>query len=1063
VRIEIPFLSLLRNEKSVIVFIDQPQIFVRPGPPQDKGRRPALPMSLPFTIERGVIQDGTFSYESKRGVLEARGLKALFTQRRDEFALKATSEKTVFTVLPKKMTFGGAVNVVLSGTGTEVRIQRLTVEGPDVALKAEGRLKSIRDPEIDADVRFAVDMAYAAAVLDLPFKWQGKAEGQGKLVRQAGAILLRSDVGGEGIVISGVPMGRIRGRLAIESDKGGRVDLNIQKTGLPAESVSISFRGGRVGGEVKGAYVDPVMSDLGIAWPVKSPVWGIFSMEKGKFLADAEFRDQTLDREGDRFSFRGAVKVRFDVATQDLEITTQDIQSVFARLEARSALRINGGVDTEIRGTITDIKQAREFVSLAVRKPFVFPEIRGSGYATVRLSGSSLNPKVTIKGSFEPAGFDLFNAAFVQGDAVIFNQNFEGQFRVDDPDLKAEIGVTAGPEKTEADIRNAEGDIARAFAALKIPVPIEGRTRGDFRVVQTLTSQDVSGTFASPEIKGFGQRAGNVAGRFAWKDGTLAFPEIGLDLYGGRLKGRLMVGLTSREFDADLRAENVNLALFTPKVNGLLALDLAGRGIFGKDKLAGHFSVREFLVSPVQKTDVQGEFSLDYAPDRVTLDLNGSFLPGDNEMRATFRVPLAGDSLAGTVNGHWTNLDLLLPWTGAKGRLDFTADIKGPKSSPHVTGTVNVSGSLMPFPRFPHAVTDYSGTARFEDGRITISDVKGKLGGGDVKGSGEVGLGPSGVETIDATMEGKDMLVALLERTRALVDGNARLIKDSRQFVLDGDFLVKRLTWRREVYEKFGFSSQTAPSSSREPGFFDNLSLNLRLRATDNALMDNSLGRVSGRFDLSITGDINDPVLLGDIEILKGNINFQDQNFRVIKGRLSFYNPASVEPNIELRAETYVKDYRVTMSLSGPASRLKPEFTSSPPMPPEDVLALLALGEAFKGTYSYNPERSTTLSTASLLSFQIADQAKRRAEGLFTLDRFRIDPFVTGTSAEMTARLTLGKKLSRNVLFIYSTNLATQREEIYRMEWEVSNDFSLVGVRNELQRVSFDLKFRKRF
>ena len=31
------------------------------------------------------------------------------------------------------------------------------------------------------------------------------------------------------------------------------------------------------------------------------------------------------------------------------------------------------------------------------------------------------------------------------------------------------------------------------------------------------------------------------------------------------------------------------------------------------------------------------------------------------------------------------------------------------------------------------------------------------------------------------------------------------------------------------------------------------------------------------------------------------------------------------------------------------------------------------------------------------------------------------------------------------------------------MEWEVSTDFSLVGVRNELGRVSFDLKFRKRF
>ncbi len=103
------------------------------------------------------------------------------------------------------------------------------------------------------------------------------------------------------------------------------------------------------------------------------------------------------------------------------------------------------------------------------------------------------------------------------------------------------------------------------------------------------------------------------------------------------------------------------------------------------------------------------------------------------------------------------------------------------------------------------------------------------------------------------------------------------------------------------------------------------------------------------------------------------------------------------------------------------------------------------------------------MSTASLLSYQVADEAKKRAQGLFTLDRFRIDPFVNGTTTEMTARLTVGKKLSRNLLVVYSTNLGTQREEIFRVDWDVSTDFSLVGLRNDLGKVSFDLRYRKRF
>jgi hypothetical protein len=1063
VRVEVPFLSLLRNEKSVNVFLDQPRVRLRAGVAQGGGKPMELPASLPFSILRGLVENGMLTYEGEGGTFEAGGLKVLFTQSGDAFTLRAASEKSTFTSKPENLVVGGSLNIALAGRANEVRVQRLTLEGPDIALKAEGRLRDIQNPEVDLDTRFEIETAYAAALLDLPFRWKGKAGGQGKLIRRGGVLSFDSDINADGLVLSGVPMGRIRGRLEVAANKGGRVDVNIEKPGRLSESVSIAFRGERVDGEINGVSLDPLMSDIGIAWPVKSLAWGTFSLEKSRLRAQAEFRDQSLAREGDRFCFRGPVDVRYNLGSQDVEIMTPDLLSVFGRLEGRAALRVGGAIDAEIRGTVTDLKQAREFVSLILGEKLDFPEIRGAGFTDVHLSGRTADPEVTIKGTFEPGGFDLFNAAFAEGEAIISGQQFQGQFRVEDPDLKGEVRVAAGPVKTEVEIQKAEADVAKVFAALRIPVSLQGRAAGDFDVVETPASEDVRGAFSSPEVRAYGQSLKNVSGRLEWKDGTLAFPEIGFDLYGGRVRGRAMVGLTNRAFDADLQAETIDLALLAPGISGTLSLGLAGKGILGTDRLSGRFAIKDFFLPPVKVTQAAGEFGLEATKDELTADFRSAFAPGDNEVQGRFRFPLAENSLTGRLQGHWTNLDLLLPWTGAKGRLDFSAGMSGPRSAPHVAGTVTVQGPLLPLPRFAHALTDFSGTARVEDRRITVTEVKAKLGGGDIKGSGEVDLGPSGVETIDLTVDGNDMLLAPLERTRALVDGTARLIKDRRQFVLDGDLLVKRLTWRRELYERFGFSSQPYSPSSREPGFFDNLSLNLRLRATDNALMENSLGRVSGRFDLSVTGDINDPVLLGDIELLRGNVNFQDQSFRILKGRVSFFNPVSIEPYVEIRAEAYVKDYRVTMVLSGPASRLKPEFSSSPPMPPEDVLALLALGEAFKQTYAYDPERSNQLSTASLLSFQIADQAKKRAEGLFTLDRFRIDPFVSGTSAEMTARLTLGKKLSRNLLFIYSTNLATQREEIYRMEWEVSNDFSLVGLRNELGRVSFDLRFRKRF
>jgi len=324
---------------------------------------------------------------------------------------------------------------------------------------------------------------------------------------------------------------------------------------------------------------------------------------------------------------------------------------------------------------------------------------------------------------------------------------------------------------------------------------------------------------------------------------------------------------------------------------------------------------------------------------------------------------------------------------------------------------------------------------------------------------------------MDMRFQGKDMILAPMERMRTQADASLRILKDKRRFVTEGEILLKRLTWRREIYEEFGFSSR-ADEEPSGPSFFDGMSLNIRLRADENATIENSLGRFNARFNLTATGAFEAPVLLGDIDLESGDFFFQDRSFRVIHGRLSFTDPVRSEPYLDFRGETYVKDYRVTLNLSGPTSRLKPEFSSSPPLPPEEILSLLALGESFRRMYySYSGDRSTALNTASLLTYQIADLAKKRTGGLFSLDRLRIDPYIPeGAPGGIAARITVGKKVSKNLLFLYSTILANStvmaeidEVPIFRMEWDISRRFSLVGGRDDRGRLSFDVKFRKRF
>lgn len=1079
VRVEVPYLSLLRNRKVLSVTLDSPEVRLAPAAPgasRSKARRPRSAFSLPFVIERGLVENGSVIFETARERLEVLGLRALVTQSGEEFTVRATAARSGYSSRVQNLEFGGALTVSLAGRGEAVKVDRLRIEGPDVVFDAEGSLQNFLDPEVDLDARFNIETAFLDAILHMPFDWKGKVAGQGKLRRQGGQLSFETSLESDALVLCGVPMGRIRGRFELAPGTGGRVDLGLQKPGLPAESLSLTFLHGRVEGRAAPVFLDPVFREIKIPWPVLSPAWGTFTLEHAKLAVDAEFRDPSLERRGDRFSFRGGAKVGVDFATHNVSIRTSGLESNFGRLEATAAIDLAGDIDARIRGQVFDIKQTREFVALALNQSFGFGEIRGAGYADVRLGGKSSSPTVSLKATLSPGGFDLFDAAFVETDAVISGAGFDGTFDIDDAELKGRVQVRTRGDTLEVDVKNGEGELAKILPALEVPVSLSGRASGDFRMVQKAGGQEFSGSFTSPEITGYNEKAGRVSGRLEWKDGILAFPELAMDFYGGRFNGRLLVGTVNGEFDFDLRGEELDFHQLVSAARGRLSLALAGRGVFGKDKLGGLFSIKDFVLSPLEKTEARGDLRLDVAGGRVLLGLKGGLVPGDNPFEASFEFPISGEPFSGVVKGRLTDLDLIWPWNGAQGHADYTADVRETAAKPRVAVALDVEAPVMPLPGFAYAMSDFTASANYLDDVLTITSLGGKLGGGDVRGSGEVGIGDDGIAAMDLRFEAKDMVLSPMERMRAQADATLRLIKDKKRFVTEGEILFKRLTFRREIYEEFAFSSEVEPAADTGPSFFDGMSLNIRLRADENLVIANSLGNFNGRFNLTATGAFDSPVLLGDIDLTSGEFFFQDRSFRVINGRLSFADPLNSEPYLDFRGETYVKDYRVTLTMSGPVSRLKPEFTSSPPLPPEEILSLLALGEAFKRTYySYSGDRSTALNTASLLTYQIADQAKRRTGGLFSLDRFRIDPYIPDPESApggIAARITVGKKISRNLLLIYSTILANStvtvtaadREfAIFRMEWDISRKFSLVGGRDDRGRLSFDVKFRKRF
>nr|MDA8098610.1 translocation/assembly module TamB domain-containing protein [Nitrospiraceae bacterium] len=163
------------------------------------------------------------------------------------------------------------------------------------------------------------------------------------------------------------------------------------------------------------------------------------------------------------------------------------------------------------------------------------------------------------------------------------------------------------------------------------------------------------------------------------------------------------------------------------------------------------------------------------------------------------------------------------------------------------------------------------------------------------------------------------------------------------------------------------------------------------------------------------------------------------------------------------QAETKVREYQIRLSVSGTADRAVVSFISDPPLTDSNILAMLALGKT--GAELKGKEAGVGVGEAtSFATGKFQDILESRARSLTGLDRFQVDPYISKSDTAVP-RVTVGKEIIQDKLMMtYSSNVgATTPEQIFRIEYLLNKNMSLVGERNELGNVGADIKFRFEF
>jgi len=283
---------------------------------------------------------------------------------------------------------------------------------------------------------------------------------------------------------------------------------------------------------------------------------------------------------------------------------------------------------------------------------------------------------------------------------------------------------------------------------------------------------------------------------------------------------------------------------------------------------------------------------------------------------------------------------------------------------------------------------------------------------------------------------------------------------------LSGEVVIRRAHYEKRVDWKsmlVDFRAGFARKKKTDIGWIGETQLNVRFSGKESIVFESNLAKIPIDAEILIRGTVNQPQVLGRLEARKGEVYFRKNVFRIMHASADFADPNKINPVLDVQAETRVREYDIRLSVTGTADRSFVSFVSDPPLTDSNILALLTIGR--KSEEVRGKEAGVGVGEAtSFMTGKFQDIIETRARSLTGLDRFQVDPYISKTDVSVP-RVTVGKEVVQDKVFMtYSSNVgATTPEQLFRIEYLLNRNMSLVGERDETGNIGADLKFRFEF
>ncbi|MFC1746141.1 translocation/assembly module TamB domain-containing protein, partial [Candidatus Riflebacteria bacterium] len=371
-----------------------------------------------------------------------------------------------------------------------------------------------------------------------------------------------------------------------------------------------------------------------------------------------------------------------------------------------------------------------------------------------------------------------------------------------------------------------------------------------------------------------------------------------------------------------------------------------------------------------------------------------------------------------------------------EGKVDGKIRVFGTFPKPYYEGRLDYSElRFKNEDSFPMKIPKISGSLHLKDRQITFANTMVPLDSGFLRLAGEFHLKELEPHFYQISIHGEKIALKFKNLDIQNADVDLSLVSEAGKKALRGIITINK---SRLLLGRTNFFSRPIHLKDYRPdGWLFDIDIHIpnNLRINSPSLNTEVKGQL--KLDLDKGSQMK---ILGELSTLRGHYNFQNRIFNFLEGNLRFrIEDSYLIPFLFVRSQYELRNKKIFLVIKGNIMELKHQFSSLPPLPQEEILRILAVGE------------ETTQVGSNLINNEIFGTIKQRffssdlnetIRSSFDLEYFSLESRVDGMNIFNETRVKAGKYLSKELYLQIEKELYDKKNQDLTLQYQAPDNLT---------------------